>query len=185
VDRNVYHGKCLIGPHIQRLLDEQVKILVEMETAFVAICALTIVKHHGADCASIKEIVEEMVFFSKVLQCYVVCFALLRRTRDKFTVEEIAELQHAIDKLQRLWPTHRNWEEKEVSVTPELHNLWFKVVPQLTYLGRFFHFMEDPIEKLHKLDKLMDVVYCHIRNYEFHKECKQKQEATARNIVVC
>jgi hypothetical protein len=44
--------------------------------------------------------------------------------------------------------------------------------------------MEDPIEKLHKLDRLTDAVYCHIRNYEFREECKKKQEATARNIVV-
>ena len=44
--------------------------------------------------------------------------------------------------------------------------------------------MEDPIEKMHKVDKLTDAVYCHIRNYEFREECKQKQEATARNIVV-
>jgi hypothetical protein len=28
-------------------------------------------------------------------------------------------------------------------------------------------------------------VFCHIQNYEFRKECKQKHEATARNIVVC
>jgi hypothetical protein len=184
VDRNVYHGKCLIGPHIQRLLDEQEKILEEMETAFVATRALTIAKHPGAACASIEEIAEEMAFFSEVLQCYDVCFALLRRTRHIFTVEEIAELQGAINKLQRLWPTQRNWEEKEASVTPKSHNLWFEVVPQLAYLGRFFHFMEDPIEKLHKLDRLTDAVYCHIRNYEFREECKKKQEATARNIVV-
>ncbi len=69
-------------------------------------------------------------------------------------------------------------------MTPKSHNLWFEVVPQITYLGRFFHFMEDPIEKLHKLDRLTDAVYCHIRNYEFREECKQKQEATSRNIIV-
>jgi hypothetical protein len=80
--------------------------------------------------------------------------------------------------------TQRSWEEKEESVTPKSHNLWFEVVPQLAYLGRFFHFMEDPIEKLHKLDRLTDAVYCHIRNYEFREECKEKQEATARNVVV-
>jgi hypothetical protein len=59
------------------------------------------------------------------------------------------------------------------------------VLPQVTYLGgRFFDFMEDPIEKLHKLDRLTNAVYCHIRDYEFREECKQKQEATSRNIVV-
>jgi hypothetical protein len=119
VDRNVvYRGKCLIGPHIQRLLDEQAKILEEMETAFVATRALTIAKHLGAARASIEEIAEEMAFFLEVLQCYDVCFALLRRTRELFTVEDNTELQRAIDKLQRLWPTQRNWEEKEASVTP-------------------------------------------------------------------
>jgi CRISPR/Cas system-associated endonuclease Cas3-HD len=44
--------------------------------------------------------------------------------------------------------------------------------------------MEGPIEKLHKLDTLTDAVYCHIRNYQFREECKQKQEATARHVEV-
>jgi hypothetical protein len=39
-----------------------------------------------------------------------------------------------------------------------------------------FHFMEDLIVKLHNLDRLTDAVYCHIQDYEFHKECKQKQK---------
>jgi hypothetical protein len=57
----------------------------------------------------------------------------------------------------------------------------------ITFLppGRFFHFMEDPIEKLHKLDNLTDAVYCHIWNYQFREECKEKQEATARHVEVC
>jgi hypothetical protein len=55
------------------------------------------------------------------------------------------------------------WENKAASVTPKSHkNLWFETQPQLTYLGRFYHFMGDPIEKLHKIDRLMDVVYCHL-----------------------
>jgi hypothetical protein len=44
--------------------------------------------------------------------------------------------------------------------------------------------MEDPIKKLYKLDKLTDAVYCHIRNYQFREECKQKEEATAGNVQV-
>jgi hypothetical protein len=108
----------------------------------------------------------------------------LQQSRTIYTVAKIAELQGAINKLKILWPTQRSWEQKEASVTPKLHNLWFEVVPQLSYLGRFFHFMEDPIEKLHKLDKLTDAVYCHIRNYQFREECKQKQEATARHVEV-
>jgi hypothetical protein len=37
VVRNVYYGKCLIGPHIQKLLDRQVKVLAKLETKFVAV----------------------------------------------------------------------------------------------------------------------------------------------------
>jgi hypothetical protein len=62
--------------------------------------------------------------------------------------------------------------------------LWFEVISQLAYLGRVLHFMENPIEKLHKLDKLTGAVYCHVRSYEFREECKQKQEATARHVEV-
>jgi hypothetical protein len=184
VDRNVYHGKCLIGPHIQKLLDRRVKILDELKSQFLAVRERTIETNPGVDCASIEEIEEEMTFFSEVLHCYDTCFAILRRTRTICTVDEIAELQGAIDRLKILWPTQRTWEQKEASVTPKSHNLWFEVVPQLAYLGRFFHFMEDPIEKLHKLDRLTDAVYCHIRNYQFREECKQKQEVTARHVEV-
>jgi hypothetical protein len=41
-----------------------VKLVDEMETKFVAICALTIVKDPGADSTSVEEIAEEMVLFS-------------------------------------------------------------------------------------------------------------------------
>jgi len=184
IDRNVYHGKCLIGPHIQKLLDERAKVIKEMETQFLRVRTLTMEKNPGGDIASIEEIKEEMVFFSEILQCYDICFSILRRTRTIYTLEEIETLQGAIDKLKTLWPTQRAWKKKEGSVTPKSHNLWFEVLPQVTYLGRFFHFMEDPIEKLHKLDKLTDAVYCHIRDYEFREESKRKQEATSRNVLV-
>jgi hypothetical protein len=108
-----------------------------------------------------------MVFFLEVLHCYDICFVLLHRTRTIYTVAEIAELQGAIDKLKLLWPTQRSWEQKKVSVTPKSHNLWFEAVPQIAYLGRFFHSMEYPIEKLQKLEKLTDAVYCPIRNHQF------------------
>ena len=101
-----------------------------------------------------------------------------------FTDEDFAGLQPAIDKLKELWPTWRSWEQKQASVTPKSHNLWFEVIAQLPYLGRFFHFMEDPIEKLHKDDQLTDALYWNVRNYEFREECKRKREATSRNIEV-
>ena len=82
-------------------------------------------------------------------------------------VKEIEELRGGINCLKILWPMQRSWEQKEASVTPKCHNLWFEVFPQLAYLGRFFHFMENPIKKLHKLDKLINAVYCHIPYYQF------------------
>ena len=35
IDRKVYHGKCLIGPHIQKLLDERTKVIKEMKLNFL------------------------------------------------------------------------------------------------------------------------------------------------------
>ena len=69
-------------------------------------------------------------------------------------------------------------------MTPKSHDLWFEVPQQLTYLGRFYHCMEDPIEKLHKIDPLMNAVYCHLRDYEFREESKRKQEAIGKNSAV-
>ena len=78
----------------------------------------------------------------------------------------------------------RKQAKQATSVTPKLDHLWFEVPQQLTYLGRFYHFMEDPIEKLHKIDRLMDAVYCHLRDYEFREESKRKQEAIGKNSAV-
>jgi hypothetical protein len=168
-------------------LDKRVKVLEELEEAFLAIRVRTIETQPGATCASVEEIREEiMAFFSEVLHCYAIIFAILRRTRTIYTVAQIAELQVTINRLKSLWLTQRHWEQKEASVTPKCHNLWFEVISQLAYyLGRFFHFMEDPIKKLHKHDKLTDAVYCNIRNYQFREECKQKNEAIARHVAVC
>jgi hypothetical protein len=44
--------------------------------------------------------------------------------------------------------------------------LWSEVIPQPAYLGRFYHFMEDP------------------RNYEFHEECKRKQQVIGKSSAV-
>jgi hypothetical protein len=54
--------------------------------------------------------------------------------------EEIAALQGTIDKLQIIC-------KKAASVAPKSYDLWFEVIPQISCLGRFFHFMEDPTEK--------------------------------------
>jgi hypothetical protein len=78
----------------------------------------------------------------------------------------------------------RSWEKKAGSVTPKSHDLWFEVPQQLIYLDQFYHFMEDPIEKLHKIDGLIDAVYYHLRDYEVREESKRKQEAIGKNYAV-
>jgi hypothetical protein len=77
-----------------------------------------------------------------------------------------------------------NMGKKSASVTPKSHDLWFEIQPQLTYLGRFYHFMEGPIEKLNKIDQMMDAVYCHLRDYEFREQSKKKKEAIGKNSWV-
>jgi hypothetical protein len=49
-------------------------------------------------------------------------------------VEDIAELQGAINKLQIMWQTQIMWEQKVTSVSPKSHNLWFEVSPQISTL---------------------------------------------------
>jgi hypothetical protein len=44
--------------------------------------------------------------------------------------------------------------------------------------------MEDPIEKFHKIDRLMDAIYCHPQDYEFREESKMRQEAIGKNSAV-
>jgi hypothetical protein len=83
-----------------------------------------------------------------------------------------------------MWLMQRIWEKKVTSVTPKLLDLWFEIQPQLSYLGHFYHFMEDPIEKHYKSDSSMDAVYCHLQYYEFQEESKRKQESIVKNIGV-
>jgi hypothetical protein len=184
VDQKVYHGQCLIGPQIQKLLANRVTILSQLEANFLRVREQTLEREPTTNLASIEEIKEEMAFFGQIIHCYDCVFGLLRRTRTIFSTEERTELQGAIEILKSLWPTQRIWETKAASVTPKSHDLWFEIQPQLTYLGRFYHFMEDPIEKLNKIDRLMDAVYCHLRDYEFREESKKKKEAIGKNSRV-
>jgi hypothetical protein len=64
-----------------------------------------------------------------------------------------------------MWQTPRMSEQKKASATPKSPNLWFEVIPQISYLGQFFQCIQDLIEKFHKLDRLTNVVNCHIQNY--------------------
>jgi hypothetical protein len=135
VDRKVYHGQCLIGPQIQKLLANPVEIIDQLETEFLRVREQNSNQNPTTNLASVEEIKEEMNFFRIILHCYDCAFGLLRRTRKKFNSEEISELQGAIDRLNSLWPTQRSWEKKAGSVTPKSHDLWFEVPQQLTYLG--------------------------------------------------
>ncbi len=144
----------------------------------------TLEREPTTNLASIEEIKEEMAFFGQIIHCYNCVFGLLRRTRTIFSTEERTELQGAIKIWKSVWATQRIWEKQTASVTPKSHGLWFEIQPQLTYLGRFYHLMEDPIKELHKIDRLMDAVYCHLRDYEFREESKKKKEAIGKNSQV-
>jgi hypothetical protein len=92
-------------------------------------------------------------------------------------------LQSAVDTLASLWPIQHVKEKKIASVNPKLHDLWFKMQPQLTYLGHFYNFKEDPLE-LHKSDRLLNAIYFQLQDYEFGEESKRKQESIGKNIGV-
>jgi hypothetical protein len=149
VDSKLYHGQCLIGPQIMKLLANRVEIMSQREMKFLHVRDESLTKDPTTDLASIEEIREQMDLFGRILHhCYDWAFSFLRRTRSSFLISERKELLGAIKILTPLWPTHCMWEKKAASVTPELHDLWFEEVPQqLTYLGRFYHFMEDPMKK--------------------------------------
>jgi len=148
IDQNVYHGKCLIGPHIQKLLDERTKVVEEMETKFLTVRALTIEKNPGAACASVEEIKEEMVFFSKILHCYDVCFSILRRTRTIFNAEEIATLDGAINKLKLLWPTQMSMGTKRGVSDSEIAQPVVRSRPPNHLPGSFLPFYGRPHRKV-------------------------------------
>mmetsp|Transcript_2884 Transcript_2884/g.4656 ORF Transcript_2884/g.4656 Transcript_2884/m.4656 type:complete len:152 (-) Transcript_2884:376-831(-) len=52
VDRNVYFGRTLIGPHIQILLAKRKKIMTELEEEFLQVRQRTLEKNPAANCAS-------------------------------------------------------------------------------------------------------------------------------------
>jgi hypothetical protein len=60
--------------------------------------------------------------------------------------------------------------KKAALVTPKQQDL-----QQLTYLG-FLYLIKNPIELLHKIDRLMDAIYCHLEDYEFQEESTRRQE---------
>jgi hypothetical protein len=118
-----------------------------------------------------------MALFGRILHCYNCAFSLLQRTRTIFLIDKRKELPGAIKILISLWRIQCMWERKAVSVTPKLHDLWFEAPQQLNHLGRFYHFMEDPI-------RLMDAVYCHLQEYEFQEESKRRQESIGKKDLV-
>jgi hypothetical protein len=57
--------------------------------------------------------------------------------------------------------------------------MWFHALVQTACLGQFCHFLEDPIEKLHKEEKLLDRAHCHFRSHENREEAKAVRSALA------
>jgi hypothetical protein len=84
VDRKVYHGQCLIGPQIMKLLANRIRIMQQLESKLLTVRAINVAKDPTTDLASVEEIKEEMAFFAKILHCYDSAFGLLCRTRTIF-----------------------------------------------------------------------------------------------------
>jgi hypothetical protein len=80
LDWKVYHGQCLIGPQIQKLLANCVEIINQLEMEFLLVLEQNSRKKPTTNLASVEEIKEEMNFFRIILHCYDCAFGLLRRT---------------------------------------------------------------------------------------------------------
>eukprot|EP00957_Ditylum_brightwellii_P201246 15324763-Ditylum_brightwellii.AAC.1 len=65
-----------------------------------------------------------------------------------------------------------------------MHNLLFHLIPHATYLGRFFHFMEDPIESLHRKDKELNGIFAVTTSFEKREDRKRKREDIGKNNQV-
>eukprot|EP00957_Ditylum_brightwellii_P091166 6940887-Ditylum_brightwellii.AAC.2 len=83
-----------------------------------------------------------------------------------YSDDDIAKLKKATQILQLQWHTQHCGEKKIASTTSKMHNLLFHLIPQATYLGKFFHFMEDPIESLHHKDKELNRIFAVATSFE-------------------
>jgi len=74
--------------------------------------------------------------------------------------------------------THRTRSKHSLksSTTPKMHHLLFHLLPQSLYLGRFFQFMEDPIESLHRKDKEQNRIFAVATSFQVREErtCTKK-----------
>jgi hypothetical protein len=82
--------------------------------------------------------------------------------------KEKSELKEAIRSPKDLWAAQRHREKKVATCAPEGHDIWFHALLQITHLGRFHHFMEDPIRTC-----------CHFRSHEKREEAKAGHSALA------
>jgi hypothetical protein len=178
VDRSAYFNNSFIGPHIRKMLEFRKEIIEQQEEGLLKVLKRS-QDSNQRDIASETEVKEEMEFFGDILHCYDAIFGILRKVKTMYGEKEISELKEAIRSLKDLWPTQRHWETKIATCTPKGHDIWFHALLQIIYLGRFYHFMEDPIEKLHKEEKLLDRTYCHFRSYEKREEAKAVRSALA------
>jgi hypothetical protein len=79
VDREVYHGQCLIGQQIQKLLAKRIQIIYQLETEFLRVREQNAMKNATTNLTYI----EEMNFLRIILHCYDCAFGFLRRTKNK------------------------------------------------------------------------------------------------------
>jgi hypothetical protein len=79
VDREVYHGQCLIGQQIQKLLAKRIQIIYQLETEFLRVREQNAMKNATTNLTYI----EEMNFLRIILHCYDCAFGLLRRTKNE------------------------------------------------------------------------------------------------------
>jgi hypothetical protein len=134
--------------------------------------------------ASEEDVICEVNFFGEILHCFDTIFGLIRKKKDKFSTSDREKLTTAIENLNKEWHTQRCGEKNEASTTPKMHHLLFHLLPQSLYLGRFFQFMEDPIESLHRKDKEQNRIFAVATSFQVREERKRKREAMCDHVEV-
>jgi hypothetical protein len=168
---------AMVGNHIQTLLLAKRVEITGAHTLLLKEVRDRSEGQHQQGLATHEEIDDEMKFFRKTLEYYDGIFSILRKERNIYSSAQIQMLKTAINNLKSHWPTKRWWEDKPATCTPKGHDIWFHILLKVEYLGRFLFWMEDPIEVLHKDDKLLDRVYCHMnRDYKRKEEAKREME---------
>ena len=162
----------MVGEHARKLLDNADQIIPEFEIALLEV-RQTSISAGISGVADESDIREECSWFLLLLCHYNIVFSILR-SLDRVSCDDMSALRVSLDKVAELWATSQCGESKAYSFTPKMHCLLVHVPRQLQYLGRYGHFLEDPIERLHKDDKHKDRIFACMREYVTKEESKQK-----------